>query len=146
MPTYVCSSHLFSGLCSKLPSKYLPEEKKNRSTCSSRCIRGILQVLYFCQKFNSTQAPIKDAPRSPFWTRTACLPGGKLELKKNAFSRIIKTNSVLRGKFLGGNTAGGRSGGGRRKRREETRRARSRGHVHLPFSVAIRDIPLNHST
>lgn len=113
MPTYVCSSHLFSGLCSKLPSKYLPEEKKNRSTCSSRCIRGILQVLYFCQKFNSTQAPIKDAPQSPFWTRTACLPGEKQGLgKKITFLCIINTNWWTTCKVLGGDKVGGQSGRG----------------------------------
>ena len=83
-----------------------------RKKIGQHVVAGALEAFCkFCifpQKFNGTQAPIKDMLQGPFWTRTACLPGGKLELeKKFAFSHMIKINSVLRIEISGGIKAGG---------------------------------------
>ena len=119
MPTYVCLSHLFSGPCSKPPSKYLPEEKKNWSICSGRCIGGILQVLYFSPKIQWHPGPNQGRTRSildkdcMFTRRKAGTE------KKIVLSHMIKINSVLRGEISGGNKAGGQSGGGGGKEGED---------------------------
>ena len=81
MQTYVCLSHLFSGPA----AHHLPNISLKRKKIGQHVVAGALEAFCkFCifpQKFNGTQAPIKNALPGPFWTRTACLPGGKLELK-----------------------------------------------------------------
>ena len=144
MPTYVCSSHLFSGLCSKLPSKYLPEEKKNRSTCSSRCIRGFCK---FCIAPKNLMAP---RPQSRThckvhfrWGLHVC-PEESWNWKKKIIFTYNKDKYYTTKQIFWREQSRGPKWQGEEDRREKTQRARSRGHVHLPFSVAIRDIPLNH--
>jgi hypothetical protein len=86
-----------------------------------------MQVLYFSQKSSSIQAPIKDVPQVPFWTRAACFPRGKLELrKKMVFSCIIKTKWCATSEISGGDELGGQSGGGGGKEGEGRD---ARGHV-----------------
>ena len=129
--------HLCQLMCAHLTyfqvlaANHLPNISLERKKIGQHVVAGALEaVCKFCifpQKFNDTQAPIKDVLQGPFGTRTACLPRGKLELKeKIAFPHIINTNSVLRGEILGRNKAGGRSGGGRRK---GGRGRDARGHV-----------------
>ena len=134
MTTYVCPSHLFSGPCSKPPSKYLPEEKKNRSTCSGRCIGGILQILYFSPKIQWHPGPNQGhAARSILdkdWMFTRRKAGTG---KKIAFSHMIKINSVLRGKISGGNKAEGQSGGGGGKEGEDATRQVTWSRAPSPF-------------
>jgi hypothetical protein len=78
-------------------------------------------------QMGSGMFPSKGSSQGPFWTRAACLPRGKLELrKKMVFSCIIKTkwcatSEISRGDELGGR--GGRGGG------KEGEGHDTRGHV-----------------
>jgi len=66
--------------------------------------------------------------------------------KKIAFLCIINTKWCITSEILGGDEAVGQSGGGGREMGGRTRRAQSHGHVHLPKTVEIREIPLNRPT
>ena len=80
MPTYVCDFTYFQVLA----ANHLPNISLKRKKIGHHVVAGALEAFCkFCifpQKFSGTQAPIKDTLQGPFWTMTAYLPGGKLEL------------------------------------------------------------------
>ena len=131
MPTYVCSSHLFSGLCSKLPSKFSLKRKKIGQHVAAGTLEAFCKFCIFPKPRPQSRMHCKVHFRQGLHV----CPEESWKWKKDSFSHIIKTNTILWSKFLGGNKAGGWSGRGRRK---GGRRHDACGHVvtcTFPFQL-----------
>jgi len=117
------------------------KSKKSGKHVAAGTSEAFRKFLYFFQNFGS--APQSRTRREVhFGQGQHVCPGESRKSERNCIVMYDKYRMV----YYNGNFGRGRSGGGGGEMGGRTRRARLRGHVHLPKTVEIRQPPVNSTT